>query len=74
MINLVNRGVIPKDVDLAPAFERGAPALLLKPAKIHLYNPAVETKREIAVVESFKNAMKYDFQPAPRPDSQIKAK
>ena len=25
MINLLNKGVIPKDVDLTPAFEKGAP-------------------------------------------------
>lgn len=49
MFNLVNKGVIPKDVDLTPAFERGAPSLLLKPAKIHLLNPATEAKREIAL-------------------------
>jgi len=23
MLNLINRGIIPKDVDLSPAFERG---------------------------------------------------
>ena len=61
MIHLVNRGIIPRDIDLTPAFEWGAPPLLLKPAWIHLLNPAVEAKREIAVVESFKNSMKYDF-------------
>ena len=27
MINLVNRGVVPKDIDLTPAFERGAAPL-----------------------------------------------
>lgn len=41
----------------------------MKPAKIHLLNPAVEAKREIAVVESFKNAMKYDFQPVVKVES-----
>jgi len=25
MISLLNRGIIPKDVDLTPAFEKGAP-------------------------------------------------
>lgn len=72
MINLVNRGTIPKDVDLTPAFERGAPPLLMRPAKIHLLNPAVEAKREIAVVESFKNALKFDFQPVQKIDSSSK--
>ena len=61
MFNLVNWGKIPKDVDLTPAFERGAPSLLLKPAKIHLINPATETKWEIAMCEHFKNTLKFDL-------------
>lgn len=61
MFNLVNRGVIPKDVDLTPAFEWGAPSLLLKPARIHLLNPVQETKWEIAMFDSLKNTLKYDF-------------
>jgi hypothetical protein len=27
MFNLVNRGIIPRDVDVSPAFDRGEPAL-----------------------------------------------
>jgi IQ domain-containing protein H len=27
MFNLINRGIIPRDVDVSPAFERGDPAL-----------------------------------------------
>jgi len=27
MITLLNRGIIPKDVDLTPAFEKGAPPM-----------------------------------------------
>ena len=34
MMNLVNRGIIPKDVDLTPAFARGVPAFVNKPAAI----------------------------------------
>jgi hypothetical protein len=30
MLNLINRGIIPKDVDLTPAFDRGKPLLLAK--------------------------------------------
>ena len=63
MFNLVNKGVIPRDVDLTPAFERGAPSLLLKPAKIHLMNPAAEAKREIAICDNHKNTLKFDLQP-----------
>ena len=54
MINLVNKGVIPKDIDLTPAFERGAPSLCFKPAKIHLIDPAgPQAKREIQVGSNF---------------------
>jgi hypothetical protein len=28
MFNLINKGKIPKDVDLTPAFERGAPPMI----------------------------------------------
>lgn len=30
MINLLNKGIIPKDVDLTPAFEKGAPPVQCK--------------------------------------------
>jgi hypothetical protein len=33
MMNLVVRGIIPKDVDLTPAFVRGAPPFAFKQAK-----------------------------------------
>jgi len=39
MIHLVNRGIIPKDIDLTPAFERGAAPLQLAPAQIHPGQP-----------------------------------
>ena len=34
MITLLNRGIIPKDVDLTPAFEKGAPPMQLKGMKL----------------------------------------
>ena len=34
MLNLITRGIIPKDVDLTPAFERGKPLLLAKKSLI----------------------------------------
>jgi carbamoylphosphate synthase large subunit len=50
MINLMNAKKIPKDVDLTPAFEKGVPLLLSKPAKI--YNAEDKnTKREIMTGE-----------------------
>lgn len=53
MINLLNKGIVPKDVDLTPAFERGAAPLQLKPAKIHLLDPREASKREIATGANF---------------------
>lgn len=38
MLSLLNRGVIPKDVDLTPAFERG-PIAPLKATRTKLFNP-----------------------------------
>ena len=35
MMNLLTRGIIPKDVDLTPAFEKGAPPVQFKGAKFH---------------------------------------
>ena len=36
MYSLLNRGIIPRDVDLTPAFERGKAPILTKPAEITL--------------------------------------
>jgi len=30
MINLLNKGIVPRDVDLTPAFEKGAPPVMCK--------------------------------------------
>jgi hypothetical protein len=35
MISLLNRGIIPKDVDLTPAFEKGAPPVQFKTMRFH---------------------------------------
>ena len=35
MITLLNRGIIPKDVDLTPAFEKGAAPVSVKTMKFH---------------------------------------
>ena len=35
MMSLVNRGLIPKDVDLTPAFEKGAPPVTCKGIKFY---------------------------------------
>ena len=35
MMSLLNKGIIPKDVDLTPAFEKGAPPVQFKSMKFH---------------------------------------
>jgi hypothetical protein len=35
MMSLLNKGIIPKDVDLTPAFEKGAPPVQFKAARFH---------------------------------------
>ena len=35
MMALVNKGLIPKDVDLTPAFEKGAPPVTCKSIKFY---------------------------------------
>jgi len=35
MITLLNKGIIPKDVDLTPAFEKGSAPVTVKSMKFH---------------------------------------
>lgn len=46
MINLLNKGIIPKDVDLTPAFEKGAPPVMCKGIRFYDKREA-NVKREI---------------------------
>ena len=63
MINLINKGIIPKDVDITPAFERGAPPLSLQPARIHYGDPKDYVKREVSWGAAYFKSLKYDLQP-----------
>ncbi len=46
MFNLLNRGIIPKDVDLTPAFEKGAAPVICR--GIRFYDKREQNiKREI---------------------------
>eukprot|EP00742_Colponemidia_sp_Colp-10_P007009 GILJ01007522.1.p1 GENE.GILJ01007522.1~~GILJ01007522.1.p1 ORF type:complete len:1129 (-),score=134.43 GILJ01007522.1:199-3585(-) len=38
VLDLMNRGFIPPNVDLTPAFERGAPTVVQRPVRMHDYN------------------------------------
>lgn len=46
MISLLNKGVIPKDVDLTPAFEKGAPPVMCRGVKFY-DKSEINAKREI---------------------------
>ena len=47
MISLLNKGIIPRDVDLTPAFEKGAPPVSCK--GVRFYDKREQfVKREIA--------------------------
>ncbi len=46
MINLLNRGVVPKDVDLTPAFEKGAAPVMCRGVKFYDKREA-NVKRDI---------------------------
>ena len=35
LLSLINKGIIPKDVDLTPAFERGVPVVAKKNVVMH---------------------------------------
>lgn len=47
MLNLINRGIIPKDVDLTPAFERGKPLLLAKKSQIAPFSEKLKVRNDV---------------------------
>lgn len=66
MFNLINRGVIPRDIDLTPAFESGAPPLATKPARYH--NWVARNDKGIAQTGGVQSqALKFDLPPEPQP-------
>ena len=60
MMTLLERGIIPKDVDLTPAFEKGAPPVAVKSMKFH--EKAEKNLRLDVHTEKFnKNTLKFDM-------------
>ena len=60
MLNLVNRGMIPKDVDLTPAFSRGVPSLVNRPAQ--MYDKSQQyIKQDIQAGPTFVTSCKMDM-------------
>ena len=62
MINLVNRGMIPKDVDLTPAFARGVPAFANK--AVTIYDKSQQyVKQEMQSGPTFMTGVKMELMP-----------
>ena len=62
MISLLNRGIIPRDVDLTPAFEKGAPPVMCK--GVRFYDKREQNvRREIQTGPTQNNQLKFDLQP-----------
>lgn len=62
LLALVNKGRVPRDVDLTPAFVRGAPPMATKPARIyHSDEKHVQTFTLIGTNKT--HQIKYDFAP-----------
>ena len=62
MMSLVNKGLIPKDVDLTPAFEKGAPPVTCKGVKFYDKREQY-VKREVATGGEGASNIKFDLQP-----------
>ena len=62
-MTLLERGIIPKDVDLTPAFEKGAPPVAVKSMRFH--EKSEQYVRHDVHTERFnKNTLKFDMQHA----------
>lgn len=64
MINLLNKGIIPRDIDLTPAFEKGAPPVMCKGVRFYEKREQ-NVKREIQTGPTLQNQLKFDLQPLP---------
>jgi len=73
MMNLLNKGIIPKDVDLTPAFEKGAPPVQTRGMKFH-DKSEMYAKQDVHTERFNKNAIKFDLQPPVKKLSPIKEK
>ena len=62
MMTLLNKGVIPKDIDLTPAFEKGAPPVQFRGMRFHEKEEQY-VKTEVFTEQFNKNNIKFDLQP-----------
>ena len=61
LMNLISRGIVPRDVDLTPAFERGAPPLLSQKARFHQHQEMFQ-RAEISTMPAHIYNVKYDVE------------
>lgn len=61
MISLLNKGIIPKDVDLTPAFEKGAPPVTCKGVKFYAKEEK-NVRRDVQVGGTQTHTVRYDLQ------------
>lgn len=81
VFSLINRGLIPKDVDLTPAFERGNPPFKLRPVEFHDWRemgpPAVQHieivpyEESPQTLEKFYEPIQLTSLPEPKPYEQV---
>lgn len=62
-MTLLERGIIPKDVDLTPAFEKGAPPVAVKSMRFH-DKAEMHIKHDVHTERFNKNTLKFDMQHA----------
>ena len=62
MISLLNKGIVPKDVDLTPAFEKGAPPVTCRGIKFYDKREK-NVRREVLTGGTVANTIKFDLQP-----------
>lgn len=62
-MTLLERGIIPKDVDLTPAFEKGAPPVAVKSMRFH-DKAEMHVKHDVHTERFNKNTLKFDMQHA----------
>lgn len=60
MINLLNKGIIARDIDLTPAFEKGAPPVMCKGVRFYEKREQ-NVKREIQTGPTQQNQLKFDL-------------
>jgi len=66
VLSLLNRGLVPKEVDLTPAFERGVPTFTMQKVKIHQHKEQF-VKGEISSVPSHLYTAKFDVKALEQP-------